>query len=58
MAIEIPCADFRDFWSKIGGVMSKNVFWINLPAGGNVTALSEKSGAEVLRECVCCSLSS
>ena len=45
MAIEIPCADLRDFWTRNGGVLSRNVFWINQPVGGAVRGPCEKSGA-------------
>ena len=48
LAIEILCTDLRDFWTKIGGVLSKNVFWTNPPVGGAVTGPSDKKGPEVL----------
>ena len=48
LAIEILCTDLRDFWTKIGGVLSQNVFWTNLPVGGAVTGPSDEKGPEVL----------
>ena len=41
------CANLRDLWRRIVGVLSKNVFCTNLPAGGAVTAPCYTSGAEV-----------
>ena len=48
LAIEIQGTDSRDFWTIIGGVLSKNVFLTNPPGGGAVTGPSDKKRSEVL----------
>ena len=48
LAIEILCTDLCDFWTKNGGVLSKNVFWTIPPGGGAVTSPSDKKRSEVL----------
>ena len=44
LAIEILCANLRDFWTENGGALSRNVFWTNPPAGGAITDQCEKCG--------------
>ena len=48
LAIEILCANLRDFWTENGGALSRNVFWTNPPAGGAVTGPSDKKWSERL----------
>ena len=47
LALEMLCNNLRVFWTKIGGVLAKNVFWTNPPVGGAVTGPSDKKGPEV-----------
>ena len=44
VAIEILFTDLRDFWTKNGGALSRNVFWTNPPGGGAITDQCEKLG--------------
>ena len=43
----ILCADLRDFWTRIKGVLPKDLFWTKRPAGGAITGPCENMLEEV-----------
>ena len=62
LAVEMVCSKERDFWSKNGWLVTRNVFWTFAPAGGAIRGECHNCAAEahlwhpgiVCGECRCC----